>query len=205
MNETIENKYKVLENYIGTQLTYKELCEILDWKHFTGGTSKKAQFKELNRYVQYKIVGERKGLRYMIIEIYNEILEKMDNRKIGNNNKYGQDIETTMLYILHNYENDHMYVSCGKALEIANIVNDNYRITRQEIPLASKLLNIDQAHLYNFYDTYHQELIRTFERGLKYMRNRCCILWDKVTIVAKEFSFGLSNSPNPPVLIKPIE
>lgn len=182
-----EEKFNVLENYKGQELTYKELCEILGWTYQNKlNDSKKAQFKKLGRYCEYEPRGKGRGLKYVILELYDKAKDDMDKRKMGNNSKYGMDIEITMLYVLNQHKSDHLYVSCGRALELAKIVNDNYRIGRREILVASKVLGVNESYLYNFYDKYNQELVRIFERGLKSMRSRCVVLWNKVTMVAKE-------------------
>ena len=183
----IKNVVNILKKYVGKEVTYKELCELLEWEYQDrSNNSKKAQFKELDRYCKYKTIGKGKGLKYVILELYDEVLDKIDKRQIGNNSKYGMDIETTLMYILNEHKSDHLYVSCGRALELARIVNDNYRIGRREISMTSQVLGVEESYIYNFYDKYNQELIRIFERGLKGMRSRCVVLWNKVTIVAKE-------------------
>ena len=76
---------------------YKVLCEILEITPSAGNT-KKAQFKELERYINY----EKQGQKFIVKEIYNEIKEKVDMRSVikeddkrhdGNNNIYGEDIK----------------------------------------------------------------------------------------------------------------
>ena len=50
-------------------LSYKELCEIMNWKYLTGGDGKKNQFKELSNICNY----HREGRKYMIDEFCNTI------------------------------------------------------------------------------------------------------------------------------------
>jgi hypothetical protein len=66
---------------------YKILCELLDWKVSSNNT-KKAQLKELERYVRY----HKEGNKYIIDEIFEEPKEKQDNRKNnkGNIKEYDQ-------------------------------------------------------------------------------------------------------------------
>lgn len=54
---------------------YKELCKLLGIKE-QGGSSKKIQFKELDRYCSY----HKDGHKIIIDKIYNEIKDKVDKR-----------------------------------------------------------------------------------------------------------------------------
>lgn len=62
---------------------YKELCSILEIK-VEAGNSKKAQLKELERFVKY----HKQGNKFIIDEIYFNIKEKVDMR--FNNGKKGE-------------------------------------------------------------------------------------------------------------------
>jgi hypothetical protein len=55
---------------------YKKLCEVLEL-NITTGTSKIAQLKEMERYFKY----HKSGNKFIIDEIYEEVLEKTDGRK----------------------------------------------------------------------------------------------------------------------------
>ena len=54
---------------------YKELCKLLEIKE-QGGSSKRIQFKELDRYCSY----HKDGHKIIIDKIYNEIKDKVDKR-----------------------------------------------------------------------------------------------------------------------------
>lgn len=60
---------------------YKELCKLLDW-NVSSGNTKKAQFKELDRYCLY----HKNGNKFIIDKIFEEPRDKQDLR-----NKYGID------------------------------------------------------------------------------------------------------------------
>ena len=66
---------------------YKELCKVLDVEPKAGGSSKKSQIKDIERYIKY----EKQGQKFIIIKIYDNPKEKADKRSKnsgGNNLKY---------------------------------------------------------------------------------------------------------------------
>ncbi len=68
------NKYQVdtkrLEPMVGMELTYKQLCNVLEWKEYKpGSNSRNAQFKALSNVINYHTVGKNKGKRYVIDSI----------------------------------------------------------------------------------------------------------------------------------------
>lgn len=52
--------------------SYKEMCKALSWKYYTGGNSKKAQFKDLSCYCRY----EKQGQKIVILEVFEEPKER---------------------------------------------------------------------------------------------------------------------------------
>ena len=79
---------------------YKELCTLLELD-VKAGNSRKAQIKELERFIDY----EKKGHSFIVKEIYSEPLEVDDARSNGNNRKYDSFITTHQnkcKYILNN-------------------------------------------------------------------------------------------------------
>lgn len=67
---------------------YKELCKVLKIKP-TGGSSKKAQLKELAMFVDY----EKQGIKYLINEIYAFPKEKEDKRKVKTEKRFKKHYE----------------------------------------------------------------------------------------------------------------
>lgn len=69
--------YDKLNNYIGEMITYKQMCEILGLKYYTGGKAKKLQIEDIFRY--YDI--EKIKTKYMIHDKYETPYAKEDKRK----------------------------------------------------------------------------------------------------------------------------
>lgn len=78
---------KVIKNY-------KELCGLLGIK-VTSGKSKKLQLEDLERYCVY----HKEGNKFVVDEIYENPLPKLDGRINGNNNVYVEEIGIYLLNI----------------------------------------------------------------------------------------------------------
>lgn len=77
---------------------YKAVCEWLDVAP-ADGNSKNAHIKEFERYCKY----HKEGNKYIIDEVYDEPLNKVDNRvnnKGGNNNKYFDLMDNVIIDLL---------------------------------------------------------------------------------------------------------
>lgn len=80
--------------YVGLEVkNYKELCKLLSVPEVRS-SSKQSQLKELNRYIAY----ERKGQKYIITQIYERPLEKVDKRK----GDLSRSLDKVLLYGLVN-------------------------------------------------------------------------------------------------------
>ncbi|MBS5955172.1 MAG: hypothetical protein KIB53_15295, partial [Paraclostridium bifermentans] len=66
---------------------YKELCSLLEIK-VTSGKSKKIQLEDLERFCEY----HKEGNKFVIDEIFETPLPKVDGRINGNNNVYVEEI-----------------------------------------------------------------------------------------------------------------
>lgn len=159
---------------------YKELCEILEMKVAAGNT-KKSQIKELERYCKYN----KEGNKFIIEEIYDEPLERIDgrieNNKLGNNAIYYEDIEKLILYILSKQKDDVKVVnfSTNQLLLAINMINNNYKEGRKCVGIVSDLLEVPSDMIYEFYNTSSSELKRKIERSLNKMQRMYLIKWSK--------------------------
>lgn len=172
--------YDNLIKYIGQSITYRELCEVLDLKYYTGGKSKQLQIEDISRYYEL----EKIKTKYLITSQRETVIEKQDKRKetLGNNSKYADDIETIMLYTLQNKKE--FVCTISQALLLCNLVNKNYTVGRRDIPLTSKVLDLDIKNVYMFYDSTSRRLKDTFERALNRMRSKALLSYTKPMRVA---------------------
>lgn len=159
---------------------YKAVCEWLEIKPTTG-TAKIAQIKEFERYCKY----HKEGQKFIIDEVYTEPLDKVDNRGKDGNSKYYNDIEITLLYLLQQQKHKILTISNGKALEIMNMINKNFRVVKDNIEKSSEILDIPQESLYLFFNTYYSPLINIFRNNLNKMANKSLLCYDTPRIVVK--------------------
>jgi len=164
---------------------YKKLCELLG-ENVKTGTSKIAQLKEMNRYFEY----HKSGNKYIIDEIYVEVLDKVDARKEtkGNNNVYGKYIEQLVLDLLvkkyQTTQERKIYLSRDKMLRALDMVNDNYSFGKFNRVILSDYINADSDNVKEFYILNNKNLYETVERAFKSLESKCLVSWKLVTTVA---------------------
>ena len=132
--------YDELNNYIGQELTYKNMTEILGMKYYKGGSSKIRQLKEIQCYYKLK----KKKNKYKIIKKYETPLKRENARENGNNTKYKwlQDekyLRHGVYYIVDEFNNIYIgstrvsfksrlrsHLSTNNACESKYVVCNNY-------------------------------------------------------------------------------
>lgn len=162
-------------------MNYRELCVLLNIKE-TGGTAKKAQLKEMERYFNYT----KNGNKFIITEIYDKPLEKTDKR---NDTIYGQYIEKLILDLLVNQENENnkytLNFSANKLFEYLNMINKNYSYCLENKQKLAVYLEMDKAYIKDFYNNTYSKLTATLEGALKRLSNKMLIFWSKVITVSR--------------------
>ena len=86
--EEIDN-CRVVENH-------KSLCEILEVTYFKGGRQRQNQVEEFKLYFKFTKEPHRP---YLIAEIYDEPLPKINKKKDGNNSIYAGKIDITLQWL----------------------------------------------------------------------------------------------------------
>lgn len=163
---------------------YKELCELLGEKPKpSGSNSQKAHIKKFERYFEYT----KEGHKYIIAKIYDKKKKKEDNRG-GNNKVFVDDFEKIMVYSLYHNKNHKnntckMVASKGKLLKLTHMVNTNYDYYKYNIKELSKILNIDNAIIEDFYNFTNKKLYDTIDRNLLRLRMSKVIDYNKSKIV----------------------
>jgi hypothetical protein len=172
---------------------YKELCLLLEVEPTTSN-SKKAQFKELEQYIKY----EKQGQKFIIVEIYDEVKEKVDMRSVinendkrhdGNNNIYGEDIKQLLLLMMASstVENE-IILPISILLNKLSMTNYNYSLGRRNQDKLSEVLKIDEKYVNEFYDTTHSNLKRTLENNLNLLDRKSLLRWQTVRMICKKIA-----------------
>lgn len=163
---------------------YKEMCKLLGQKE-KGGKAKILQIKDWARYFLY----ERVGHKFIIKEIFENILEKPDLRG-GNNCIYIDKVETLIKDILlEKAENDKKIFRLYDFIEKLGFVNKNYVQGNQNKSKLSKVLSIDEKIIEQFYHYTYINFRSIIESALDRLdRNK--ILFLEKAIVIWDFNAG---------------
>ena len=183
-----------LREYVLTSNTiknYKILCGILDIPVKASTNSKQAQYKEMDRYFKY----HKEGNKFIIDEIYDIPLDKIDNRvfnKGGANNitEYTKYIENLILDLLVQGGNTkqgfgRVFLSKNQLFKEFNMINDNYVFCKRRIPKLSKFMNINKETVEEWYDLNDDMLERNLNQALNSLENQSLISWDKKLTIAE--------------------
>jgi hypothetical protein len=163
---------------------YKELCLELEMEIKSSKDTKNAQFKELARFCKYS----RSGNKFIIEEIYDSPLPKVDNRgksegSRNNNNVYGESIQLLISDLLAQCKNGHLSISRGKLLFLINMINENYRVCGENVKKLSKYADIEESIIYDFYNTNNSNFKSAVETALKQLMDKRIIWFDTITKV----------------------
>ena len=112
---------EILTGLVGQEISYKNLCELLNWKYDTGNT-KKAQMKALAKVVEYEIVGKGKGQKIKFIK-----LKKGLDLEYIKNQISGQDLDSLIMKSI--VEQIYLKIKADKEFTL----DDNWLITNREL------------------------------------------------------------------------
>lgn len=163
--------------------SYKHLCEVLEIPVKTSN-SKNAQIKELERYVRYS----KDGNKYIIDDIFEKPLDKIDGRIEGNNNsKYNDKIEQLILNLLSEMQeyNGVVFLSKYLLLKQLKMINENYSFCKRRISKLSSFTKISEENIYEFYDSSDSTLVRSLEKTLDNLNDKCLVIWSKEIAVCE--------------------
>ena len=156
---------------------YKELCKLLNEKEKTSD-SKQAQLKEWERYFKF----EKKGHKYIILEIYDLPLKKKDYRIYGNNSIYIEHIEKGLLKYLSQQKGYIVELVFKNLFYPLCLVNHNYlRINKEELKKEFNLTDFEINHFYQYSYQYCKSILIS---SLKNLRNRSLIHYEFITMVS---------------------
>lgn len=172
---------------------YKELCGVMGWK-ITTGKSKKLQMEELKRLCRF----HKSGNSFIIDEVYETIIEKVDLRTNGNNNIYGENLQQMIIDMCSTTElsEEHKYIhmSMSKILLVFNMINQNYLIGRDNMYRLSKSREIPIETIYDFYDTSFTNAKNNVMRALAKLQNKFLINYkEDIMLILKNGTYRIAN------------
>lgn len=159
---------------------YKELCHLLEIEPKTSN-SKKAQLKELQRFIKY----EKDGNKFVVLEIYDEPLEIIDGRLFSKKTApYIDDLELLLLDFLLYCEGD-MTISKSGLYTALKMVNTNYTKYNGNLrPALANDLNISIDMINEFYDNASSILSNSIQTVLNRLSRKKLIHVQEVKMIA---------------------
>ena len=165
---------------------YKELCTILGIKPMTSTDSKKAQYKELERYCTYT----KQGQKIIINEVFAEPLPKIDHRKDeakeGNNSKYVDHVKVLLLHKLSQAEGHKYSLTKNNLFESLGMVNPLYLDKEQaKKTLLKKYNGITKFDINHLYLRANDRLTRILFDSLNSLKRRFLLDYREVNIIVR--------------------
>ena len=158
---------------------YREMCRILS-EQICEGNSKKAQLKEWSRYFLW----EKKGQKFIILDIYDEPLPKEDGR--ANKNIYATYIEVILIKILAKQKNskDPFYFTTNQMWKLLGMINNNYRnISLDELNDRIPEYDVKPFDVKKFYQRCNQRLRDILFSSLDRLESRALIKYDREIVI----------------------
>lgn len=154
----------------------KELCEVLEITYKDSTDSRKAIFKELDRYCKY----HKEGRKIVIDEIFQKEQPKVDKRKNGNNTKYVDDMEYLILSLLDKFEigkDEKVGFSKNLLFSHCGLINDNYRIIKGNTLKFSQLIDMPIQTINECFDYTNNRMLKNLQSTLNRLKRRALIVW----------------------------
>ncbi len=158
---------------------YREMCRNLN-EQICGGDSKKAQLKEWARYFLW----EKKGQKFIILDIYDEPLPKEDGRR--NKNIYVQYIEVILMKILAKQRNykEPFYITTNQLWKLLGMINNNYKnISLDDLNDKISDYEVTSFDMKKFYQRCNQRLREILFSSLNKLEDRALIKYDIETVI----------------------
>lgn len=158
---------------------YKEMCETLG-EEICEGNSKKAQLKEWSRYFAW----EKKGQKFIVLDIYDEPLPKDDGRQ--NKNIYVKYIQVILMKILSKQKNtkEPFYITTNQLWKLLGMINDNYKnISLDDLNNMITDYEVTSFDMKKFYQRCNQRLREILFSSLNKLEDRALIKYEIETVI----------------------
>ncbi|MGJ9381512.1 hypothetical protein [Salipaludibacillus sp. CF4.18] len=166
---------------------YNALCAELEVEP-KKNNSKKAQLKELDRFIEYY----KEGHQIIISKIHKVPKEKVNNT--GKSSVFAHIMEILILDYLIEKKKQTVVITRNGLLNHIQAINNNYRYCSENVPQLSKVENIEEKIIYDFYNTTNSNFRANFETVLKNLRNKSLIMYEQVkSICTKDHIHRIAN------------
>lgn len=162
---------------------YKELCSLLNEPVLpSGSNSQKSQYKRFARFFKW----EKFKRKFIITDIYDLPLSKIDGRLNGNNSIYVQYIEAILLRYLLCKTGYTCYITKNQLWKLLGMINNNYQnisLDQLKNDLEPFNINVTSYELNMFYHRSNQKLTPILFTALNNLENRSLIKFYKQTVI----------------------
>lgn len=174
---TMDFFYKVRTALVPQQFyTYKALTEILEIPYFRGGHQKDRQLEHIQQYIKLT----KKGVKYKVEEIYDEV---HINLELFKNSMYIKDIANVLMVYLFTTGKEVNYLSHQELSTLFCFYNKNYTRYKKNVDKLAKELNITVDEIQEFYSrstTYFRDIIKSAFNSLK---SHCVIDYNTAYVI----------------------
>jgi len=165
---------------------YSTMCKLLNQEE-KSGKSKKYQIEDWRRYFDFK----KNGHKFIILEIYDQPLEKTDKRAKGNNSEYIQHIELLLLSYLSKQKGYRASLTVKKLFLMLSMINQNYIDKDYKKIKENSIVDITNYDINHFYQRSYQKLKEILFGSLRNLENRRLIDYTQNTVInIKEIADG---------------
>ena len=164
----------------GELITYKEVCNRLDIPYYSSGNQKKAQLKELKRYIEFEPVNRK----WLILDIYTSPLDK-EVRAVPKNSIYVKYVECVLLNYLSKQPGNEAYITKNNLWLLLGMVNNNYNFYKDKYDVlheTNELMTFFEVN--NFYQRSNSYLSKIVESSLNSLKRRYLIEWYKPYMIS---------------------
>lgn len=162
---------------------YKELCNAMNWKVYSGGNGKIAQLKELDTICKW----HKEGQKIVIDEVHKKAKEKEDGRS-KRSADYMPNIENVILGELvskQNKDKDRVLIGKSALLKECSLINDNFTVGKNRIKKTSIYTQTDLRIVDEYFDLSYRSLIKDVDKALKNLVRKSLIDVNVVTMICK--------------------
>ena len=168
---------------------YKELCALLGEEVKTG-KSKQLQIDNMKRFFEW----EKAGQKFIITDIYDTPLPKVDGRSSGNNSKYVKCIEILLLRYLLDKKDYTATLTKRSWWQILGMVNNKYNQIERDKEKREKLQKnnpiLTSYEIKHFYQRSNKKLQQILFSALNSLSSRKLIEYEIETVIVKEDDKG---------------
>ncbi len=182
--ENVSDKDNTINNVSSLEIgsvvkNYKEMCAILD-EEVLEGNSKKAQLKEWERHFLW----EKKGQKFIILDVYDTPLAKQDGRQ--NRNIYVQYIEVILMKLLSKQKNNGyvFYITMNQLWKLLGMINNDYKnVTLEDLNNRITGYEITSFDVKKFYQRCNQKLREILFSSLNNLQTRSLIKYEMEVVI----------------------